>query len=107
MYGRHIGLGRSGNYISRPPLLCRSFKVMFSNVNLVKYYNCSYSDVLMYVSVKDYSFRGFAMRQYAHTPVRSYEGPFPPQAGIFLDTNSIPLFLDTHVHEYQGIMVWS
>ena len=90
MYGKNIGLVRSGDYVSRPTLFCQSFKVMFSNINLVKYYNCSYSDVLMYISVKYYSYRGFAIRQYAHTLVRSYEGPFPPQAGTFLDTNSIP-----------------
>ena len=63
-------------------------KVMVINVNLTKDRNCSASDVLTYISVKDYSFCGSAICPYAHTLVRSYEGPFPPQSGIFLYTNS-------------------
>ena len=52
------------------------YKVVVGNVNLFRYLNCSDSCVLMYVSVKDYSFRGSSIRTFAHTLVRSYERPF-------------------------------
>ena len=52
------------------------YKVMVSNVNLVKDCNYSHSDVLNYVLVKEYSFCGSSIRLYAHTLVRSYGGHF-------------------------------
>ena len=53
-----------------------SIIVMVSNINLVKGHNCSYSDVLTYDLVKDYSIGGSVIRLYTHTLVRMYEGLF-------------------------------
>ena len=50
--------------------------VTVSNVNLVKYRNCSDANVLTYVSVKYYSFRSSATRPYASTFIRLYGIPF-------------------------------
>ena len=49
-----------------PTLKRRSIIVMASNVNLVKGHDCSDSDVLTYVLVKDYSFGGSFIFLYAH-----------------------------------------
>ena len=53
------------------PYSVSRYKVIVSNVNLVKYHNCSDSDVLAYVLVTDYSFRGSTILLYAHILVCS------------------------------------
>ena len=58
------------------PYSVDSYKIMVSNLSMVKDSNCSDSDVLTYVSVKYYSLRVSAIRPYAHTLVRLYEIPF-------------------------------
>ena len=50
------------------------FKV--SNLNLVKGNDYSDSDILTYASVKDYSFGGYVIRPYTHTPVHLNVGLF-------------------------------
>ena len=54
-YGIRIGLRHSGTYVSSLPVFIR-YKLTFSNINLVRYNNCSDSEVLTDVSVKGYSF---------------------------------------------------
>ena len=63
--------------------------VMVSNINLVKGHDCSDSDVIMYASIKYYSFGGSVILPYAQKLVRPYEGLFPTQAGLLLDNHSI------------------
>ena len=58
------------------PYYVGRYKVMVSNVNLVKDRNCSDSDVLTCVLVKYYSLCVSSIHPYAHTPVRSYENHF-------------------------------
>ena len=53
-----------------------SIIVMVSNINLVKGHDCSYSDVLTFDLVKDYSIGGSVIRPYTHMLVRMYEDLF-------------------------------
>ena len=67
-----------------PTLKMWSIIVMVSNVNLVKFHDCSDSNVLTYALVKYYSFGGSIIRPYAHTFVRLYEGLFQHELIYFL-----------------------
>ena len=49
------------------PYYVSRYKVMVSNINLVNYRNCSDSDVLTYVLVKEYGFCDSTIYMYAHT----------------------------------------
>ena len=54
------------------PYFIGRYKVMVSNINLVKDHGCSDSDVHPYAMVEDYSVCGLDVHPYVHTFVRPY-----------------------------------
>ena len=52
------------------------YKVMVSNIKLVKDHGCSDTEVLPCASAKHYSLGGSGVRPNIHTFIPLYEGPF-------------------------------
>ena len=73
-----------------------NYKVVVSNINLVKYRNFSDADVLTYPLVKYYSFRGSVIRPYAHRLVHFYEKPFHHNLVYSSVLTPYHIFLNTH-----------
>ena len=79
---------------------------MVSNVNVVKDFDCSDSDVITYALVKYYSYDVSFIHMYVHTLVRPYEILFLTQAVLFLDTYSIAYITKYSLHRiYMGIFI--
>ena len=58
------------------PYFVGRYKVMVSNINLVKDHGCSDTEVLPCALVKYYSLGGSGVRPNIHTFIPLYEGPF-------------------------------
>ena len=74
------------------PYYVSRYKIMVSNVILVKYHGCSDSEIHVYASVKYYSFSGSDVRPYVHTFVRPHEEPFTQKRQMVYSSTIPPLY---------------